>query len=198
MGDLIQTRLFILLTNSWPNIVSDNDEVFMDSQCSQWWRNRSFRRTPDIYREVIHPRCSYFQIGIFHQWLNNYAVAYTLRARHMCSFIGPRGLVWAAHSVGPQPNDLVVETPSHWSLQLCSGSRKGSSSQFQPTENQQLLRWLNFLPHYICLSHYNSNMQGKHGSCITDLIFLIKASTNQEMEGKLNLVQSGLKWSLNQ
>lgn len=128
MKDLIQTGLFILLTNSLTNIVSNHDELFMDSQCSQWWRNRSFRHKPDIYREGIHPRCSHIQIEIFHPWLHHYAVAYTLQARHMRSFIGPPGLVWATHSVGLQPNDLVVETPSHWSSQLCSGSRKYSSS----------------------------------------------------------------------
>lgn len=150
----------------------------MDSQCSQWWRNRSSRHTPDIYREVIHSRCPHIHMEIFHQWLNHYAVAYTLQTRHMRSFMGPQGLVWAPHSVGPQPNDLVIETPSHQSLQLSSGSRKCSSSSFQPIENQRLLRRLNFLHHYICLSHYNSNMQGKHGSFITDVIFLIKAPTN--------------------
>lgn len=84
----------------------------MDSQHSQWRRNRSFRHKPGIYREVIHLRCSCFQTEILHQWLNNYAVAYTLQARHMCSFMGPQGLFWAVHSAGPQPNDLVVETPS--------------------------------------------------------------------------------------
>lgn len=36
-------------------------------------------------------------------------------------------------------------------------------------------------------------MQGKHGSFITDLIFLIKAPTNQVVEGKLNWVHSGLR-----
>lgn len=36
-------------------------------------------------------------------------------------------------------------------------------------------------------------MQGKHGSSITDLIFLIKAPTNQVVEGKLNWVHSGLR-----
>lgn len=36
-------------------------------------------------------------------------------------------------------------------------------------------------------------MQGKHGSFITDLIFLIKAPTNQVVEGKLNRVHSGLR-----
>lgn len=126
MKNLIQTRLFTLLTNSWMNIVSDHDELLMDRQCSQWCRNRSFRYKPDIHRKVIHPRCSHFQIEIFHQWLNNYIVAYTLQARHMCSFMRPPGLVWAAHSAGLQPNGLVVKILFHWSILHCSDSRKYS------------------------------------------------------------------------
>ena len=45
----------------------------------------------------------------------------------------------------------------------------------------------------MCLSYYNSNMQGKHGSFITDLIILIKAPTNHVVEGKLNWVHSELR-----
>lgn len=46
-----------------------------------------------FYTEVVHPRCSHFSSGMFHQWPNNYTVAYTLQARHMCSFMRPLGLV---------------------------------------------------------------------------------------------------------
>ena len=45
----------------------------------------------------------------------------------------------------------------------------------------------------MCLSYYNSYMQGKHGSFITDLIILIKAPTNHVVEGKLNWVHSELR-----